>query len=617
MKQKILIIADDINFETIDTLLVDECDLLAITPFAMAACERAGRKFLTYDDFYHYRLYRRNMMELISDAEDLLTRLDRKYAEHLDYSRTVSGNICQFMNFFLNVHFMNGICEAVASRYPEVYLAANAVYASRVGKRMAFNFKGMLFSPYASGLHAKVDMLRQGLNIRQCFWDRRRLPYGKRKKFLSGRKIVNYVKKIPQNLYQKRYAWEDSLKRTSGAPLEVIVTVQGGYEVELLKKELRDFVYMDPIKEAFHEPLVESTAKVIPKVYENELEQFEGKWFPRLSGQAEELFCEYHNRIVPYLESALANIQNRYSENNPKAVFFATYAFTVLEDLYAYCANQKDIPVFYFQHGGTRVFHFQENQTYQEQNKRIEKINIFNSSVERQLSQRDVSPLSQALGSIKLYDFSQKGKKTPPPGKKRILYCGGGYPSWTFKDYSHNISDYGLVQVQEEIFSAAAEWKLEMDIKAHPINEEEVRYYLRERIRKLGPSLKIIKGRKIEEIIFNYDLIICDYIGSAIIPLLSVLNVPIILYLKDQSFLREEVLPDLHKRFYLVQDKEAYTQVLRRFQEGKLEAKYSEDFVNKYAFPIEDGDPAVNIANYIRECLNSPQGKLNQYSQVN
>ena len=40
--------------------------------------------------------------------------------------------------------------------------------------------------------------------------------------------------------------------------------------------------------------------------------------------------------------------------------------------------------------------------------------------------------------------------------------------------------------------------------------------------------------------------------------------------------------------------------ILAKYKEGELPSKWSKDFVDKYVYPVNDGNPGVNIANYIR-----------------
>ena len=79
-----------------------------------------------------------------------------------------------------------------------------------------------------------------------------------------------------------------------------------------------------------------------------------------------------------------------------------------------------------------------------------------------------------------------------------------------------------------------------------------------------------------------------------------VLDIPIIMYLEDIACLREEIMPDIKERFYLVQNKSDLEKYINLYNSGKLESKFSLDIVNKYAFPVNAGDPGVNISDYIQ-----------------
>ena len=72
------------------------------------------------------------------------------------------------------------------------------------------------------------------------------------------------------------------------------------------------------------------------------------------------------------------------------------------------------------------------------------------------------------------------------------------------------------------------------------------------------------------------------------------------MYLKDLSYLRKETMPDLAKRFYLAQNRSDLEKYISLYTQGKLKSKFSFDIVDKYVFPVKNGNPAVNISNYIQ-----------------
>lgn len=106
-----------------------------------------------------------------------------------------------------------------------------------------------------------------------------------------------------------------------------------------------------------------------------------------------------------------------------------------------------------------------------------------------------------------------------------------------------------------------------------------------------------------ESIMKSYGLLVIEYLASAIIPLAIALKVPIILYLKDLSTANPSVLEDLKKRCYIVRDREMLNEVLDKYASGNLPSKWSKNIVDRYIYPVKNGNPGPNIANYIKSIV--------------
>ena len=89
--------------------------------------------------------------------------------------------------------------------------------------------------------------------------------------------------------------------------------------------------------------------------------------------------------------------------------------------------------------------------------------------------------------------------------------------------------------------------------------------------------------------------------------LLEIIEVQTGSYLGDDDIERFDdlVIDDVSKqalinRCYVVKDRIELRDILVRYKEQGLPSKWSKDFVDQYVYPIDKGNPGINIANYIR-----------------
>jgi len=165
-----------------------------------------------------------------------------------------------------------------------------------------------------------------------------------------------------------------------------------------------------------------------------------------------------------------------------------------------------------------------------------------------------------------------------------------------------NVCDKELFEKNKDIINSVKKFQLQMDIKLIETPERDQYLYFKKVVKnRERENIRVLKGFPAEEIIGNYGLIILDYLVSALLPVSIVLDCPTIIYLKDTSYLKEETKPDLEERFYLVNNKSDLEKHISLYASGKLKSKFSSDMVDKYAFPINAGDPGIRISDYMRK----------------
>ena len=593
----LIVLIDCADLKFIDPILLKNCDRLAMTLGAMSALEQNKLSYLTFDDFYDYRQFRIDNAELMKATEDLFSVLDKKYEPLLGFPRAFTGNIYWFLCLFGNMYYISRICEKIDKNYNKVYFVGSPVHNTLFKIDLEFTSKGPTFHKFIRGLDNKVGMFRVCLPSKFIWLNN---VYPKRLSLnINSYRSICTIKQLPKRALLKFKSFLSNLARKEK---KVIFVIQDGYEVGLVKKYMPEFLFINPISRLLR--MIKNgnmnTAN-INKQFSEELEKFVNEWFPQFKKYVFELFTIYHNKILCCLNPFLENLKETFHRYEPIALFYSRGANRVYEDLYAYFANQRNTSIFYFQHGGTDIFRRQPFQKYLEQNNNIKKINILQSKVEKEFFTKNDFSESEALGSIKLHNLFLNSSKGTSKKQNKILYCSSFFNSYSYGTLMRHAPDRYLFEVNKDVIDTVNEFKLKMDIKLHPCDENYNYLYFKSLLRgQQSKNIRVLKGFSAEEIIKNYGILILDCIVTALFPVSIVVGIPVILYLKDTSWLREEAISDMEKRFYLVRNKSDLERCISSYSRGELKSKFSLDIVDKYAFPIDSGDVGVSISRYIR-----------------
>jgi hypothetical protein len=79
------------------------------------------------------------------------------------------------------------------------------------------------------------------------------------------------------------------------------------------------------------------------------------------------------------------------------------------------------------------------------------------------------------------------------------------------------------------------------------------------------------------------------------------LKIPVIIYDRDFDKIRisDDVLSDLCRRCYIARNKNELSGLLEKYKAGNLPSKWSVDFIDKYIYSVDGGNPGESIAKYI------------------
>ena len=143
---------------------------------------------------------------------------------------------------------------------------------------------------------------------------------------------------------------------------------------------------------------------------------------------------------------------------------------------------------------------------------------------------------------------------------------------------------------------------LSIDIKLHPSGEKDSYDCYKDIIKNNQyKNIKVLYGEFGEIISRDYKLIIIDFLLSSLTKHIFSLKVPVIIYDYDFDNLKisEVSFFDLRNRCYIARDKNELRELLERYKSGNLPSKWSVDFIDKYIYPLDCGNPGENTAKYI------------------
>jgi len=382
MKREIFILADYANLGAAELSLLDKCDRLALTPSAMLALEEKGISYFTCEVFYSHLKFREDTTELINETVSLFSILDKKYEAALEFPRPFTGNIYFFMIFFMESLYIAKICSKLNKAYDKAYIAGSDFPQASFKIGLGLSFGKLNFSNLSHGLKRKLQLLRAFLSI-ECASVT--LSCSKESGIdLNPHQFVHYfLEKIPR----KALKLFGKLKAGTGKKKAVFV-IQDEYEVDLLKKHMSKFHFLNPVSGLLKKANNDKSEKLKSiNLFTSEIEEFTEKWFPDFKKHIFELFAEYHKKIVCSLDSFSSGLNQAFDRYKPTGLFYSMCSTRVYEDVCAHVANQRKIPVFYFQHAGTPFLIMDPTEEIcREQNKNIKKINIFQSKIEKKFS---------------------------------------------------------------------------------------------------------------------------------------------------------------------------------------------------------------------------------------
>jgi hypothetical protein len=597
VKKRLVIVPDYVQPQIFGREEFRSADICALTPAAMLACEHAGLPFLTAEDFYGAVRFRNDNEDLIAEGDRLFAEFDRRAEPHVGFPRAFSSSSYWFLIFFADLMYVSRLCDSVKLAYDEVYIAAGGECRKEYEIQPEYNDGGLRL--FYMGLENKVRMMSLCLGGK-CRWIDSGGPDG-RVKAISARRMASLAKKmVARSASCVRKGILRGRLNNSARPIFIM---QGSFEVEALKKYMPDTEFIEPLR-IFRQSAGDKAPEAVTAdlfAGEEVIRVFVRKFFPAFEDHVIRLFGIYITSCVARVNPFRKAFADMIERLKPRALVYSQGANRIMENAAAWIANARSIPVFYFQHGGcTAIFSRDPYQKYHEYNPTIRKTQIIQSSAEKEFYSKPLGADAEVLGSVKLYRlYENHRKKNAGPRGKKVLYCPLVFNFYAFKQLLNNMDERAVFNVSKEIVGAMAASGLPFDIKTHPGFARYHDDYFTRLIAGMPRRGRVLGGFMAEEILDRYGLLILDYIATMLIPTSFIFEMPVIMYAPDRHCFNESPVSDLEKRFYFVKDRNGLEEHLNMYKEGVLESRFSPDFIDRYLFPINGGDPGRRIAEYI------------------
>lgn len=605
MKNNLIIILGPFDRKLFSKIYNDFTDVLALTPIAMLNLDALNIPYKVTADYYNTEIYLNDIKRINDEAEKVFNSLDKICIDFVQFPFAYSGNISYFLQTLADLLFIDKLSQALEKTYTNIYLISNVSPNNLSWGELSYSDlkthpkSDSLSINNSFGIENKIEIMGNILDIeiipgivqnprrilfKVSYFYKRGLNYFHR--HIKNNEIPFY-EKLKRN-YASNHIFDKSKNN--------IFIIQDHYEVAHLKKYLFDYNLINPVS-----LLRKKIPFLVAYNYDynqvsDVLAPFLKSNYPMLYTHIDSLFRSYHREVVGRITLFSESFAGLVDHYKPNLLLCSVGSRDVVDCIFNYLANQKNIPVIYFQHGGAILFKSLYKK-YFEMDVKIKKTLILSSWVEQKEVKHEGYECI-ALGSISAYNLITNSTKDK---NNKVIYCTGPF---TFEKYTYlscSVTDKQYYQTSSEIIDVAKQNSIIMTIKPHPIDHKNQLYYFTDLAKMKKYNLGEIKGyTRAESILDSYGLIIFDFIGSSLLPYVLSLKVPIILFLRDIRVIDDFALEDLIKRCYIVHDREMLSAVLRKYTEGKLPSKWSLDIIDRYVYPVRNGDPGPNIADYIK-----------------
>ena len=613
MQEKNLIIVFQSIYSNSFKKKINGSEVLALTPKSMLSLRSFGIPFNVIEDFINIDNYQKNSEKFINDTQNIFNELDDYCNDFYHFPFSYSGNSHYFFYTLLDLLFIDTLFKELHKKYSKITIYGDCNLKKLKWSELDFN--SLKSSPngesisinLSAGILNKIRLMIEVYDLKiisGIVEEESKIPIKFKFRFFIQKlrfkifQIINYCKKV-FNGYNIEFNYESlfPFSKNKSTNKKKIFIIQDGYEVIELKKYLEKYELVYPAK---------NIRKQVPKFkiesfdfnkVEEVLNPFLKKNFSNLSKYIIAFFRSYHREVVGRIPKYIELINDIVKKQSPSLFLCSIGTRDIVDCIFNQIANKLNIPIVYFQHGGSLIYFNDPFQKFVGADYKIKKTLIIGSEKEKQYLQNTNSNL-KVYGSIKIFNFLKNNIRKKHRAK--AIYCTGPF---TYQNYRTLISaptDKEYYETTKSILNGAINSKLRMDIKVHPIDFANQLDFMIKLIQLKNYNQGTVLGQTPAEILLKkYGLIIIDFLGSALVPYVLGLKVPVILYLNKKSLINEASFNDLKNRCYIIDNLSDLEYIMSEFVQNKLDDKWFEGIIHKYSFPNSKVNPGVAISNYI------------------
>jgi hypothetical protein len=605
VKKKLIIAQSANDVSKLKEFDSEEVDILALTQDVMFVLDKHNLSYVVFEDFYSEESYIENISNFHNNVDTFFLKLDKSCEAGLVFPYAYSGNEHYLLTWLDDLFYLEKFIEAIKSDYNQIFLLAEKLPQKiskdllSINKLNSKNVNGSISLKSEKSIERKIQIIFNNANIifiKDTISTSQKIPtvfkinffYNRFRKFIKNELRLKTIK-VNQN---------SDAKKTN------VYLVQDGYEVLHLKKYLPNYNYLNPVTQIRSEVLLlESQTTRLPNI--NKLiEKFVKGNFKNLGNYIELILFSYHFEVVGRIESFQHKLEYELQKDKPKLMLFSLGIRDVFDMIIALMANKYNIPVVFFQHGGSAsALAFNPYQKSIEYNPKILKSLIIQSKKDLQNHQ---NPKTKVLSMGSISKFEIVNIEFHSKRSKKILFCLGPDVNLFFRFFLNYYSNAKKYNNLNDVLSVLDNNSLLVDIKLHPTGEHESNFLLKKIINKYQyNSTNIIYGNFAELIVKNYQIIIIDYLGTEVLNHILALDICLVIYNPnfDELRINEEIKNDLQNRCYIVKNKTELESIMIKHNNGQLQTKYNEYFVDKYVFPSDEDNPGIKISDYIQSVI--------------
>lgn len=592
------------NFSKFEKIFSKSADILVFDQSVMIELDQKGIKYKAVEEFYTPDNYSGDVCAFRNKVEDLLMQLDKEHSKIVNFPYSYNGNGHYFYKWFDNLFYLEKLIQVLKEKYNKIYLFAT--YEPKKLKNDIFKFSslnskkvnGTISFPSETSAERVLQLIYNSLDI--YFLEDRKVPV---KKPPVKYKLRYFFNKFKSFYYRKQSSKIFILNKFLNKIEKKTFLIQDSYEVALLKKYLVKLNFLNPTTKlrkniALEKPVVFKNTNV-----ENILLKFANKELIFLREYFYILLNSYSKEIVGRIRSYKDQFELLVKKDKPNLFLLGVGTRDVFDTICCYVANTYDIPVISFQHGISRILVDAPNAKSVEYNSQILKTLIVQSKKDVDYMRNSKTEVL-CMGSINQYERNNISYNYKP--SKEILFCLGPDSNFLFRHLLEIYSTNKKHQQSTEVITTAEECSLSIDIKIHPEEDQNsLKNFLDLIKNKKFKQTKIIYGGSAENLSRNYKLVIIDFLSSSIRNHILSLDIPVIIYDRDFDKIRfrDDALSSVYDRCYIAKNRSDLRKIFNNFKLGKLPSKWSKDIIDKYIYPIDEGNPGNNIAKYIESIV--------------